>query len=185
MSTPAQALTTEDIQAELQARVARYLAMDVPVHQIAMACGLREEHVKQLAEQPVVQIERAKQETQRLDQADLMNRGWDSVEEEALGTVVQHLRANPDPDFALRAASVANKAVRRNGNGVPVLNGTTTATATIQLSVQFIEKLQQMQVGMEALQQAAKRVDMLPWTEAEKLLTGFQLDHNPKKPITL
>jgi len=46
----------------------------------------------------------------------LLDKGWDGVEEMAMANVVNALRHNPDPDYALKAAGLANRAIRRNGN---------------------------------------------------------------------
>lgn len=41
---------------------------------------------------------------------------WDKVEELALRNVISELNSRPDPEFALRAASAANKAIRQHRN---------------------------------------------------------------------
>ncbi len=49
------------------------------------------------------------------EKAALLDKGWDGIEELAMSNVVNALRHNPDPDYAIKAASLANKAIRRNG----------------------------------------------------------------------
>ena len=110
------ALDLQDLRDELLNRVARFLVMEAPTHQIAIATGLTEEKVSKLADTQLVKDKMASLQSEQLDQADKLRRGWDAVEEEALGTVLHTLQANPDPDYALRAAAVANKAERRNGD---------------------------------------------------------------------
>lgn len=52
---------------------------------------------------------------ENLEQAQLLDKGWEGVESFAVSRVLNELQHNPDPDFALKAAQVANKAIRRNG----------------------------------------------------------------------
>jgi len=132
-------------RSELIERVARFIAMGVPTAQIASACGLTPERVATLEKTEVVRDIVAGLQTEQLEQHELLMRGWDAVESEAVGSVLTHLRANPDPDYALRAAAVANKAVRHNGTQTQpgVINVDKAAVATIVLSNQYIVQLKQ------------------------------------------
>ena len=83
---------------------------------------------------------------------------------------------NPDPEFALRAAALANKAQRKSVNGDRSIDANRTATATITLGVAFIEKLQTMSIGREGFERNARRIDALPIKDAEQLLSGNVID---------
>lgn len=101
------------------------------------------------------------------------NAGWDDVEDQALVNVLGHLEKDIDPDFALRAAAVANKAVRRRANNTPV-TGAAGVRAVISLSTQFIDKvdgnmvIQHRQVALE--QSAERIVDMPDMQQAMEIL---------------
>lgn len=168
-----------DAKQQLVVRVAQLLAMDVPHKQIAAACGLSESRISQLVATEDVQRKVQELLAERIDQIDTLNSGWDAVEEEALGTVLQSLRANPDPDFALRAASLANRATRRGGYGQQPIAGHSTASATINLKAVFVEKLQQMNVERQEIVRRhsdcngadhRKKVNALPIAQTEALL---------------
>jgi hypothetical protein len=106
-----------EIRQELFSRIAKYEIMEVPDGQIARALGLNEKRLQQIRELPDYQAVVERLQIEALEQAQTLNQGWDAVEDEALGTVLETLRANPDPEFALRAAAMANKAVRRGNRG--------------------------------------------------------------------
>lgn len=164
-----------DTRKALLQRIAQLTAMDVPQDQIAAACGLSVSRISQLASLPEVQQQVKEIISNRIEQFDTLNRGWDAVEEEAISTVIQALRANPDPDYALRAAAVANKASRRGGMaGMATINAQ-AANATINLKQVFIHKLQQLVTDNSRTFDinTQKRVDILPLQETESLLRNI------------
>lgn len=74
----------------------------------------------------------------------LIDRGWDGIEEAAMGSVLEELKHNPDPDFALRAAAMANKATRTHGKNktnVPI-QVQNNMQAIIHVQPRFADKLQ-------------------------------------------
>lgn len=160
-------LTLKD---ELFERVAKLMALNVPVKQIAEAIGLSEDRVFAICREDAVKEKVAALQTQSLEQMQTINDGWDALEEMALGHVVEYMAANPDPDFALRAAQVANKAERRGYLGARAINGGTGASTVINLQVGFVQRLQAMRETPVPLG-AAKRVDSMTLGDAEKLLT--------------
>lgn len=152
-------------------RLARYFAADVPHKQIAQVFGLSEGRVSQLEKTEEIISRVAELHAQHIEKNEDLNEGWDAVEEESLATVITNLRSNPDPDYALRAAVAANKAQRRPGvNGRATINGNNTATAVIHLNATFVERLQAIQVGQQALNENAKRIDRLSMSKAEHIL---------------
>lgn len=165
------------IKDELYERIAKLLAMDVDQKQIGKALGLSESRISQLVDSDEIQSRVAEIRNDDFEQADLMNRGWDTVEEESLGVVLDYLNHNPDPEFALKAAAQANKASRRhNHHGQPRLNGGTNANAVINLSVAFINKLESMRTGPKEIAREAKRVDAMRAGQVETVLQ----QHTPK-----
>lgn len=168
------------IKEQLLDKIARLTAMNVPTEQIAQACGITKGRVSQLTATEEFNEVLLQYYNEDFEQQDTLNRGWDAVEEEALGTVLETLQHNPDPDFALRAATMANKAQRRGGvNGNQPINGNASASAVINLNQVFVDKLQHISVGREAIDANAKRIDALPIKDAELLL-----QKSPDKKIT-
>lgn len=160
-----------DLRAELIERVAKYANMLVPNDQIARATGLNTDQLAKVMALPEYTERLEAITTEQLEQHDTLNRGWDAVEDQAVAVVLQTLQANPDPDYALRAAAMANKAVRR-GAGANPLQGNTSAVANISLPVMFIQHLQQLAIGAVniGLSSEAKRVDTLNPGDVERLL---------------
>lgn len=184
-------MNTLSLRTEICARVAQLIAMDVrDITQIAQATGLPESHVLQImqAEETVQQVQALR--TKQLDDARTLNNGWDAVEEEAVGTVLEALRHGADQEYALRAAAVANKAQRRGANGLRnTITPVAGATAVIDLKAVYIERLQQMTVAQARVRDALapegaattsetqsvaptqrKRVNVLPLTQIDRVL---------------
>lgn len=160
-----------DVKDRIVERVATLLAMGVRQTQIATAMGLSEGRISQLASSEEVQAKRAEIEQERLERDDELNQGWDAVENESVATVLQYVRQANDPEFALKAASVANKAARRHQSslGGPI-NGHPNAHAVINLSAVFIDRLQNMRIGPVEIDKEMHRIDALPVTQVERLL---------------
>ena len=172
-------MDTLSLQEQMLDRVAKLVAMDVSQKQIAQACGLTEGRISQIVDTEKFKTLLAEIKSEDLEQTDTLNRGWDSIEEHAMGHVLEAMAANPDPEFALRVASQANKAQRRGGLGNVPIDGRANATAVINLNMAFVTKLQEtVEIGQRAIDINAKRVDALPLQEAEHLLQSdnFQAD---------
>lgn len=79
--------------------------------------------------------------------------GWDAIESEALGQILQTLKHNRDPKYALFAAKTANQAERgkkQSKNGPIVIDNTkqTTNIITLNLNRNFIKKSTEGDSGM-------------------------------------
>ena len=172
VSAPAAADVFQDDMALAEAvvdRIAKLVVMKVPYRQIAMAVGINPNKIEAVCKLPKVQAQVQILTVAELEENSLVNEGWDAVEQEAIGTVLQQLKVSPDADFALRAAATANKAQRRGGNSRETMQAKSTTTAVIELSAVFIEKLQTMQIGMEAINVNAKRIDTLNVQDTQHL----------------
>lgn len=156
------------------ARVAELAALDVPPAQIAATCGIRVARAEELLASDEIRTRVAEIRSERFEAQQRLTAGWDAVEEDAVAQVIEYMHASKDPEYALRAARVANQAVRRGpqaaANGQGAINGGVTAHAVINLSAIFVEKLQAMRVGMREIEKEAHRVDALPLAQAERLL---------------
>lgn len=163
-------MTASDIELQeaLITRIAKLVTMNVAHKQIAVATGVSATIISDVIANPKVVQKVQEITTADIEQQDLVNRGWDGIEEAALGTVLETLQATPDPDYALRAAALANKAQRR-GSGNEPINGKTSTTATIELNAVFIERLQTITIGIHKISEDAKRVDTLDVQQTQEL----------------
>lgn len=167
-----------DVRDRLVERVAVLAAIDTPQKQIAAAVGLSEGRISQIVNTPAVAARIAELKGEKLEQNKMLNDGWDSLEEEALGCALEYMKTVKDPEYALRAAKVANTANRRHAGGVMngVIHGNGTAQATINLSTIFVERLQLMQVNTAELSQERHIVDAMAVSEIETLLAPPEPD---------
>lgn len=95
-------------------RIAAFCAYGLTDMQIAAALLLSREQIQGAKASDVYALEFAKTVQEKtLRQIDL-EEGWDTLEADALKSVMEGMRFNRDPQFALTAAAVANKAKRRS-----------------------------------------------------------------------
>lgn len=167
-----------DVRDRLVERVAVLAAIDTPQRQIAAAVGLTEGRISQIVNTPAVAARIAELRGEKLEQNKMLNDGWDSLEEESLGVALEYMKTVKDPEYALRAAKVANSANRRSNGGVMngVINGHGGAQATISLSAIFVERLQVMQVQSAELSEERHIIDAMPVNEIESLLAPPETD---------
>lgn len=174
---------------ELFDRVATYEAFGYSNTQIASALGLTDGLITQIQGADDYRNILAEKTADQMERVSSLANGWDAVEAMALTQVMDTLQNAPDPDYALRAAALANKANRhgRNGN-TPIMNG--KATAVVRLGVSFVTKKLipdavtteakdgQEQVVIDGATQReipsaeGKRINMLDPSTAEEILTG-------------
>ena len=121
-------------------KIARMALFDVPEAQIAKAVGL--EDIADYIESQEYKDVLARISTEYFEQNQQLNDGWNSVEALALTAVIDNLTWSKDPDFALRAAGMANKANRRGDVTQQPINGQAGARAVFHLTQNFIQKLQ-------------------------------------------
>ena len=161
--------------AELIKRVAQMKVYEVPHDQIAKACGLSDINlVEMILQNPACQQEIADITTKEFEQSKTINEAWDMTEATGLNIMIQALRNNPDPDFALRAAMYANKAQRRGIHNNRPINGDTVERVIVTLNANFVNKLQQNWNVMrrEAATLTQKDQDFLPPTDVESIFGG-------------
>ena len=84
-----------------------------PKQVIMDALGLTEDDYSKFSSREDVKQAVITSETDRAKSNLTFDNNWDAVENLALQQVAKELAFSPDPEFALRAAAVANKAVRR------------------------------------------------------------------------
>jgi len=168
-------MTINDIELKdtLINRIAKLVTMNVSHRQIAAATGVNVNKISNIIANSKV-VEKVQALTvANIEQNDLVNRGWDGVEEQAVATVLEQLEARPDAEYALKAAATANKAQRR-GSDSAIIDGKTSVTAVIELNSVFIEKLQMMAVGIGEINKESKRVNTLDVQQTETLFRNVQ-----------
>lgn len=159
-------------------KLAKLVLYDVPIAQCARVMGVSEGRISQIKDTDEFQTRLAELASQDIDKFDTLNRGWDAVEEQGLLTVLATLRAAPDPEFALKAAALANRASRKGHLGNRPLVGQHGMRAVIQLNATYVEQLQQNftidEKKPEPMQR--KQHNMLSMGSVQRLLKGEQND---------
>lgn len=176
---------------EQHKRIAKLMVAGVSQTQIAQAVNLTDGRISQLLSDEaflqtleLVAAEKAEQHTE-------IANGWDSIEAKALEIVKDNLKWNKNPDFALKAAMVANRAARRNNmphpsQNIPLEPGKAGPRVVINLGNQYLMQIgaklpndvpgvveQPQQVQTVAQPQAQKRHDFVTPEKVESLLKAF------------
>lgn len=156
-------------------KVAKLVLANVPQNQIAAACGVTEGRISQLINMPEYKNIEQELAVQKIEENELINQGWDGVEALGVKHTLIALKNNPDDDFALRAAIVANKAIRRGSiNNKPINPQSAGVRAIIHLNPTFVDKLQQNfsidKQENKALVEKEKDSDFMPAAAVHNLL---------------
>lgn len=131
--------------------------------QIADICGITLDQLLQIKEIPEYREVYSKHAEMYYIEKDLMDQGWDAIENMAMATVVKKLKISNDPEFALKAAVLANKANRRNiAPGNEPIPARTGQGVVLHLHGNFIERLQ--------IAASAESVHNIP--AADKMIDG-------------
>jgi len=127
---------------KLYERIANMMLLQVAHAQIAETMGVAVEIIEQIKNREDFNVVFARVNEQFEAQLEI-DTDWDSVEARALKILTENLMWNKDPEFALKAASVSNKAVRRNRtNGNQPLPAKVGTRINISLSGGFVEQMQ-------------------------------------------
>jgi hypothetical protein len=168
------------IAKDLLHKIAKMVVYEVPYEQIAQVLGIADvARVRQLIENEECQNKIQELALTAFEKAETLNDAWDRVEAQSANTVLMALQNNPDADFALRAATVANKAHRRGTFHNKPIEGSAGARAVIELNATFVDKLQQnfsidTKNETKALEQ--KETNFLEPARVEQLLRPAPLD---------
>lgn len=123
-------------------KIANLLLLDVPETQIAAAVGLSPGRISQIKEDENFKQIYALKASEKLEEQQLMNEGWDAVESFALKTVINTLQLGTDPDYALKAAMIANKANRRGAAANKPIPAELGTRVVLNLTQNFVNKIQ-------------------------------------------
>ena len=131
-------------------KLAKMVLMGVPYEQIGEVFGISKGRVSQITATDEYSQIAARVGVEEFEKFDTLNKGWDAVESLSVAQIVQSLQTSHDPDFALRAATLANKAQRRGAYNRPIGIPSTERTVRLTLNQNFVTKLNQVgdvQVG--------------------------------------
>jgi len=157
-------------------KIAKLVLVQVKQNQIALVCGVSESSISQIISSKEYKEVEQVMLVEKAEQMSLLDEGWDGVEALGVKRVLQELQQNPDPEFALKAAVVANKAIRRENSSFKnkPIAADQGVRATIHLNPVFVDKMQNnltIQVGgNESLDLVPKASDFLPASDVNELL---------------
>lgn len=159
-------------------RIVSMTALGVPDTQIAEAVNLTPGRITQIKDTEEFKDALAVELSRRAEDQAEINDGWDAIERRALQVVQDNLRYNKNPDFALKAAMVANRATRRGTHGGAPLPTNMGPRVIINMQANFVNKLQQLVSSPEGAQVAqSARVASQPLSQVmQPMLTseGFE-----------
>ena len=136
------------------------VCMEVSNVEIARATNLTESRIVQIKDSDGFKELLAQTSYEKLEEQQTINDAWDAAEFTAVGNLLKSLEWNSDPDFALKVAMIANKARRRGEFGNRPIDGQVGARAVLNLSTNFVVKLQQNgDAAPKQINGAAEKID--------------------------
>lgn len=133
----------QSLNAGARSKLVQLINSGMPTAMMADFLNLEPNQLADLLEVPELKQLIAQQEaTERLNSADASSK-WDEVEVLALKNVLGELNSRPDPIFALKAAAVANKAIRSHKGKQQAMQQLVEGakTITLQLNQQVVNAL--------------------------------------------
>lgn len=158
-------------------KIARFEAMGVADEETCKVLGLTGEQLGQIRGDKRYLVIYGEICEEKLEKIDTFNRGWDAVEEKALERVLMKLEYGGDPEFALKAATLANRATRRPSNTKTLDASSSGQRASINLNQTFIMKLNENGITPKTIENVkAKSQDFMGAHNVEKMLTAPKND---------
>lgn len=179
-----QADTVADKLDSLTDSFVKFKVAGAPKVAIIEALGISEDEFDRLNAKQEVKQAVLVSETQRLETGAIMDSGWDVIENQAMAIVLEAVREARDPEFSLRAAAVANKAIRRRREDAKLLAQTQPGEyknvnniAVINLPKMFVNSLQtQTQADIsKQLELQTEAVEIPKFTDVADVCTTNQL----------
>lgn len=165
-------------QRELLERVAGLQLAHYSQKQTAEIVGLDESRISQLLDTEIYKTVYQEVAANSFTARKELDTGWDDIEKASIDIVKDHLSYSNDADFALRAAALANKAVRRTETGNQPLQAGEGMRAVINLPTHFIQNIQQNKINIlqqnDKLEQ--KEHDFLTADDVHKHLSAAEED---------
>lgn len=157
-------------QSERLELVANLHIQGVPQAQIGECVGLSQASISEIMQTDAFRSMLAVKQAEHYEKSKQYDDGWDAVENKALANLINGLAINPNPELALKAAVLANKAHRRVSPANRPLQATEAgARVFIQLNQTFAEQLQT--IGLKVISQGEMKVaSVLSPTRVEKFI---------------
>lgn len=133
----------QSLNSGARSKLVQLINSGMPTAMMADFLNLEPAQLAELLEVPELKQLIAQQEAaERLNSADASSK-WDEVEVLALKNVLGELNSRPDPVFALKAAAVANKAIRSHKGKQQAMQQLVEGakTITLQLNQQVVNAL--------------------------------------------
>lgn len=130
---------------------------------IMEALGLTEDDYSKLSAREDVKSAVIKAELERTSASATFDSNWDKIEDMALKAVARELRSNPEPEFALKAAAVANKAVRRRREDARLAQQQASAITNIgnaNIAILSLPKVFMNELVNQTSQQAQRQIEI-------------------------
>lgn len=169
----------QSLNSGARSKLVQLINSGMPTAMMADFLNLEPNQLAELLEVPELKQLIAQQEAaERLNSADASSK-WDEVEVLALKNVLGELNSRPDPVFALKAAAVANKAIRSHKGKQQAMQQLVEGakTITLQLNQQVVNALVNAGPVSEPTAQlapvaASKVLDVFTAKDMERLARG-------------
>lgn len=164
------------LNAGARSKLVQLINSGMPTTMMADFLNLEPNQLAELLEVPELKQLIAQQEAaERLNSADASSK-WDEVEVLALKNVLGELNSRPDPVFALKAAAVANKAIRSHKGKQQAMQQLVEGakTITLQLNQQVVNAL--VNAGPAAGPAAAQLASPMQISSSNSGITSKVLD---------
>lgn len=155
----------QSLNSGARSKLVQLINSGMPTAMMADFLNLEPNQLAELLEVPELKQLIAQQEAaERLNSADASSK-WDEVEVLALKNVLGELNSRPDPVFALKAAAVANKAIRSHKGKQQAMQQLVEGAKTITLQLN--------QQVVNALVNAGPTAQLAPAVSSSKVLDVF------------
>lgn len=173
-------------------RIAALLLDGVAQSSVAEIMGITPGRITQIKDEENFKQIYSRLAGERIEKDSKVNNSWDKIEQDALDVVAKRLKFSNDPEFALKAAAVANRATRRgSARGNQAIPSDLGQRVVIQLNNTFINQIQQGQTEQGRLIEGksvidtsgTKTMDVLPPAQVEKFINSVDADVNEKQSV--
>lgn len=130
---------------------------------IMEALGLTEDDYSKLSAREDVKSAVIKAELERTSASATFDSNWDKIEDMALKAVARELASSPEPEFALKVAAVANKAVRRRREDARLAQQQASAITNIgnaNIAILSLPKVFMNELVNQTSQQAQRQIEI-------------------------
>lgn len=145
---PVEVVVTREVDVQTAAKIGNLVAHGLPDNAIAEALLLSAEQISAAKGMHEYKVALARQLAEQQQQAIDISMGWDKVEEIAVAAVLGSLAHRSDPQFALHAAYIANKAKRKTAASATRVIDASKAGNTIILTLNknYVQKNEIVQI---------------------------------------